>query len=97
MTHLLSVATNGAEEEYGDFEVFCNNLKVHWVQRTDINRNFIIGGIAGDGEPLFICRAVYQNLIIPGKYYKPHDCCYIGLYKKEFCSKDFTVLASLEQ
>lgn len=96
---VVSVPINGAEEEFGDFEAFCNNLKVQWVPKGDtVQRNWIVAGLAGDGKPLHICRAVYENFIIPGKYYEPHaDCCYIGLYKKEVCSKDFTILASLEQ
>lgn len=89
------VPINGAEEEHGDFEVFCNNLKVHWVQKDD-KRNWIVGGLAADGASLFICRAVHENSIIPGKYYEPTGCCYFGLYKKEYCTTDFTVMAKLD-
>lgn len=87
------VPINGVEEEHDNFEVFCNDLNVRWVPKYETNRNWIIGGLAGDGKPLFICRGVTDNVLIPGKYYRPIDCCYVALNGKEICLTDFLILA----
>jgi hypothetical protein len=68
-------------------------LKVKWVELNDKKSTLIVGGKAGNNHPFQICRGVYGNQIIPGKYYSLDGCCYIGFSGIEVCSKDFTLMA----
>jgi hypothetical protein len=54
----------------------------------------IVGGNAGDGEPFYVCSALYNNVGTPGKLYKPTGCCYVAAYGKEHCMTNYTFLSA---
>lgn len=43
---------------------------------------------------MYVCRASHpeEGQLIPGKLYKPTDCCYISLNGKEHCVQNYFVM-----
>ena len=70
----------------------------NWVSKDSDLSNAIAGGMAGNGEPFYVCRAKHiadgRTIEIPGKLYLKFDCCYIGFNEKEYCYNDFLVLTT---
>lgn len=73
------------------YELLCAGLE-DWVDKTTNIRNAVPAGIAEDGQSFYICRGKYKTNLLPGKYRKSIDCCFVQYANKEHCSRDYNIL-----
>jgi hypothetical protein len=84
---------DGGEHWSDSYEVLCG-VSAIWTTNVE-DKKLIKGGLAGNNEPFYICRANFNSQTIPGKFFKPTGCCYVASYGKEHCVNDFSLLSFL--
>lgn len=87
------VSKDGTEHWSDRYEVLCGN-DYTWSAKGGNAQTNVVGGKAGDGEPLYVCKAMRDDdgHFTPGKLYLPFDCCYVSWQSKEHCVKDYLVM-----
>lgn len=90
---LLPVVKDGAEYYVDSFELLCVD-PTDWIEKDGNTRNAIPVGMNVDGrnENFYICRGKYKRSILPGKYRKTADCCFVHFAHLERCAKDYSIL-----
>ncbi|VDN96024.1 unnamed protein product [Rodentolepis nana] len=94
------VSYGGAEHELKECEILCDTCIsstgccYEWREDSggNVPKNAIVGGIAEDGEPLYICRAKVDGEKCVGKVHNGHDCAYIPHGGEEHSVEDYKVL-----
>lgn len=86
------VPKDGIEHWSDHYEVLCGG-SIKWIPSTEKQENLITGGQAGNGIAFYVCRGVFKEKLIPGKYYEPTGCCYIPCFGKEECVTDYSLLS----
>ncbi|VDD82800.1 unnamed protein product [Mesocestoides corti] len=91
------VPRGGDEIELHECEVLCDTSLTRdyqWVgdSNGDVPKNAIVGGIAGDGEPLYVCRQEIEDEMCAGKIHNGHGCAYIPYGGKEHSVEQYEVL-----
>jgi hypothetical protein len=81
---------DGVEHWSDTYELLCGGY-TSWQYKTD--KYLIEAGKGSNSEIFYICQATFEGNKIPGKYYKPTDCCYIAANGREHCVKEFWALS----
>ncbi|XP_070495871.1 uncharacterized protein [Chironomus tepperi] len=94
----IRICYDGKEYSLDNFEVLVNDVNFIWIEASngDVPKNAVIGGRAEDGETLYVARAKYLFLTIPGKLHPSHKSAYVPFDSKELAVKTYEVLVRLE-
>lgn len=93
LSNWVLVPKDGGEHWSDTYEVLCGG-NGFWVPKDGVHKNLVIGGQAGNPEPFYVCRGHVNDQTIPGKFYKPTRCCYVGSYGKEYCAQDYSLMTN---
>lgn len=87
----ILVPKDGKEHYLESYELLCATTE-DWVEKHGDTRNAVPAGIAVDGQSFYICRGKYMSSVLPGKYRRSIDCCFVPFATQEHCAKEYSVL-----
>ncbi|KAL7060422.1 hypothetical protein AAHC03_09099 [Spirometra sp. Aus1] len=97
---LAYVSYGGKEHQERDCEVLCDThcpgqgCCYEWVHASggDVPKKAIVAGIASDGQPLYIAKALVGDEVCGGKVHNGHSCAYMPYQGGEHSVHDYEVL-----
>lgn len=87
----ILVPKDGVEHYLESYELLCTNTG-DWVEKHGHSEHAVPAGVAVDGQNFYICRGKYLTSVLPGKYRRSIDCCFIQFANQEYCAKEYNVL-----